>query len=275
MAALYVPGFSIFTSKTLRRRPVTVFAGATFAPSGPITCSASRRSGWWSISNKPSETAASTVTQASLLSTIVLEGTIQPRWAWAFMARPARARASSGLLNCLNMMCALWFELDDDIAEFFLAFGRHGLGRLQRPLERHAHQFASTRFARRFHHHLVFSGRQLVERGLGAEESERMFARRTRGAADAVDGHGQVAAALAPPLTHVLQPFLACLVLLFHVIQHRQVADHLLIGRFQPCRHVGTVILRHVQLRDFKLEGQVGRHRRRTDQGKAKRQGVA
>src|SRR5450830_245370 len=160
MAALYVPGFSIFTSKTLRRRPVTVFAGATFAPSGPITCSASRRSGWWSISNKPSETAASTVTQASLLSTIVLDGTIQPRWAWAFMARPARASTINDLRTLvINMGGALWFELDDDVTEFFLALGRYGLGAFRWPLERYAHQFASARFTRRFDHQLIFAGR--------------------------------------------------------------------------------------------------------------------
>src|SRR5471030_916825 len=160
MLILYVPCLASFKSKVLRSLPRLTFSNAIGAPSGPVTTTPSSFSGWWSISNKPSEIAASTVIQASFSSSTVDDGSNHGLCACALTAAPASNKVINDL-DSLFMIAALWFQHDGDGAQFFLAAGGQVLRGGRRPLQRHLDLFAAAGFARRLQHQLVLAGRQL------------------------------------------------------------------------------------------------------------------
>ncbi|KAG1224516.1 hypothetical protein G6F68_020098 [Rhizopus microsporus] len=93
-----------------------------------------------------------------------------------------------------------------------------------------------------------------------------MLADRLGRAAHAVHRDLLVAAAAAPPLAHVLQPLGALVVLLGRVVPDGQVGRHALGGVFDPDRHVGAVVLGHVQARHLDVQADIGRLGRSGDQ---------
>src|SRR3954471_9296387 len=134
----------------------TMGAGAWLVvPSGLMTLRPSIRSGMWSTSNRPSETAPSIVTQVSRSDSIrVWVGTIHGRWAWAEKAAPARASTMTIFFMGVSLLNG-----DRHGTNLFLAGEGGGLLALGRPGEGHAHQFAAAGFARGFDDQLVVAGR--------------------------------------------------------------------------------------------------------------------
>jgi len=152
------------------------------------------------------------------------------------------------------------------------ALGLLFLGFFRRPAEGQAQQFTPAHFAGGFHHQAIFAGRQVLERRLAVIEHQAVAADRTGRAADSVHRHLEAATATAPPFAHVLEPFLAFVVLQLQVVPDGEVGDVALVGLLQPQSHVGAVILGDLQAGDFHIDLQLGCHQRCAEQGEREQQ---
>src|SRR5688572_13750786 len=70
----------------------------------------------------------------------------------------------------------------------------------------------------------------------------------------AVDRHGKLTAAPAPPLAEVLQPFVALVLGIVHVVPDGEVGEARLTVLFDPDREIGLVVLGYSELRDLDVE---------------------
>src|SRR5690606_21846927 len=175
---------------------------------------------------------------------MVVEGSIQARWAWAERGRVMAtasadqqvSRLSMGLFfsSLESMVSGLNVQLD--LAQFA------GTGGLvtdllgYRPAEGQADQFAPTHFPGGLDQQLVVAGHQRGQRRVVIAKAQAMLADWPGRGGQAIDRQLQRAPAAPPPLAHVLQPLLSLTVTQLEVIPDRQVGD-VAVGILDPDRH--------------------------------------
>src|SRR5690606_30132500 len=163
----------------------------------------------------------------------VAGGSIQARWAWADSGRQtAKVRAVHLIIEFISIVPCSRFDGNGKGAQLAAALGAGGAWLRRWPAEGHAQQFATADFAGGFHHQVVVAGDQILERRFAAFVAQLMGADRAGRGADAVHRHLQAATAATPPLSHVLQPLLAFVVLELQVVPDSQFGYVVLVRLF-------------------------------------------